>query len=120
MQMQLGGQLRTLKFNMAAVDAFWEKVNFERVNSSSIYASIYAGLIGNDVAKGVQISEFDYEQVTDWVDELSIAPGGDEKIKEVCDLFADSAFYKKKLEQIQAKVRQAAGESEKKSLSDPT
>lgn len=102
-QILIGGQQRGLKFNNAAVDCYWQKVNFNEAETSSIYATFYAGLIGNDIAKGVQHSEFKYEEVTDWVDELSLQDHN--PIKQVCDLFAETAFYKKRLENIQEKVR---------------
>ena len=114
-ELQLGGEKRGLKFNNAAVDTYWQKVNFKEVAASYVYAAVYAGLIGNDIAKGVQNSLYDYEQVTEWVDELY--DNDEAALKRACDVFESTTSYQKRLEKIQDKVRalQVEGE-EKKSL----
>ena len=111
-EVQLGGEKRGLKFNNGAVDAYWQKVNFNEMAASSVYATIYAGLVGNDLAKGVQESAFTYEAVTEWVDELY---NNDEAaLVEACELFGETTSYKKRLEKIQEKVRLMQGEVDEK------
>jgi hypothetical protein len=111
-ELQLGGELRGLKFNNAAVDCYWQRVNFDEVIASSVYATVYSGLIGNDLAKGVQYSNYTYEQVTEWVDDLYNTD--EESLTKACELFAETTAYKKKLEKMQERIRLLNEEGQKK------
>lgn len=110
-ELNLGGQLRGLKFNNAAVDTYWQRVHLTEIAASTVYATIYAGLIGNDIANGQQ-STFTFKDVSEWVDELYNED--ESKIKEACDLFAETDSYKKRLEKIKDKVRALREEGEVK------
>src|ERR1035437_7086853 len=113
-QIELGGKSRGLKFNNRAIDAYWGKINFKEVEGSSVYAAIYAGLIGNDIAKGIQNSDYDYELVTEWVDELE--NNNPDSLGEALKMFTESQSYKSKLEKIQKYSMLLQNNNEKKKM----
>ena len=104
-----GGKDRWLKFNMAANDAFWSKIVFNInekngvAHASSIYASFYAGLVGNAVVRGEQV-DFTYEEVADWVDKLYLEKRVDD-IKKVVNCFEETEMYRERLAEILDRVR---------------
>lgn len=106
----LGGKDRGLKFNMGAVDVYWQNLNFTAFAAASIYVSFYAGLVGNDMVKGVE-SDYNLETVSEWVDKM-YEQGRQDEIKEVCDLFANTRAYADRLEKIKQKLDEIAGEQE--------
>lgn len=110
LQIEIGGKLRGLKFNQGAVDIYLTKLNYTEVGASTIYAAFYAGLMGNVIAKGEQ-SDFTYEEVTEWVDDI-YENGKEEIIKQVDSVFTETNAYKKRLEELTAKVKELQGEVE--------
>lgn len=99
----LGGKDRGLKFNQGACDIFYQRINHEEVNASSIYATFYAGLIGNCIVKGEQ-ADFNMEDVCEWVDQM-YEGGRKEEIAKVCDAFAETTAYKTRLLELQERIR---------------
>jgi len=104
----LGGKDRGLKFNMGAVDVYWQNLNFAAFAAASIYVSFYAGLVGNDMVKGIE-SDYTLEEVSEWVDKMYEA-GRQDEIKQVCDLFANTRAYADRLEKIKEKLSEMANE----------
>jgi len=102
-QIHIGGRDRGLKFNQGAVDVYFQKLNYSELGASAIYATFYAGLIGNCIVKGEQ-ADFDFEQVCEWVDEL-YEQGKKEEIERVCAVFADANSYKQRLAEITDRIR---------------
>lgn len=98
-----GGADRGLKFNNGAMDVYFQRINYVEVGASAIYAAFYAGLIGNDIAKGVQ-SDYTPEQVSEWVDEL-YEQNREQEIEAVCNMLAETNVYKKRLEDLKEKIR---------------
>jgi hypothetical protein len=109
-QIEIGGKQRGLKFNQLSLETYTKNVGNEV--STAIYATFYAGLIGNCYAKQEE-PDFTFEDVTDWVDKL-YEEGRKEEIKKVCDLWADTYIYREWIKEFQEKVR-AILEPEKKS-----
>ena len=74
-ELVIGGKKRSLKFGMLTMMLYDEKVkNFGNVsdNVASIlmaYAVVYSALMASVQIKG-EAADFDYETVTEWVDEL--------------------------------------------------
>ena len=101
-QVQLGGKDQGLKFNQLSIELFTENVNYEAIDTSSIYAIFFAGLTGNYYAKRKEV-DFTFENVCDWVDELYESEPA--KITEVCEVFASTNAYKQWIEQFKEKIR---------------
>lgn len=68
-QIELGGQMRGLKFNNFGLDIMLQNV-VKDSNASTVYGMIYGGLRGNSYAKQVE-PEYTFEQVIDWIDAIS-------------------------------------------------
>lgn len=102
-QIELGGKLRGLKFNQISLEVYTKNVNYEALQTSSIYATFFAGLIGNCTVKREE-PNFTYEDVCNWVDEL-YEQGKKDVIKKVCDMWAATHVYTDWLKEFQDKVR---------------
>ena len=111
-QIEIGRKLRGLKFNMAAIDVYFQKINFVELNASTIYATFYAGLVGNCIIKNEEI-DFSFETVCDWVDDL-FNEGKRTLIEEVCAMMAETDSYKTRLNIIKEKVDDLNEETKKK------
>ena len=109
-QVQLGGKDQGLKFNQLSIELFTENVNYEAIDTSSIYAIFFAGLTGNYYAKRKEV-DFTFENVCDWVDELYESEPA--KITEVCEVFASTNAYKQWIEQFKEKIRALTTPEEK-------
>ena len=109
-QVQLGGKDQGLKFNQLSIELFTENVNYEAIDTSSIYAIFFAGLTGNYYAKRKEV-DFTFENVCDWVDELYEKEPA--KIAEVCEVFANTNAYKQWIEQFKEKIRALTTPQEK-------
>jgi hypothetical protein len=97
-QIEIGGKLRGLKFNQLALEVYNKNIDFERPMASAIYATFYAGLLGNCYVKREE-PDFTFEQVTDWVDEI-FSEKKDE-IEKVCKVWEDTNVYKDWLKEWQ-------------------
>lgn len=102
-ELELGGKKRGLKFNQISLEVFTKNINAEALESSAVYATFYAGLIGNCVAKR-EDQDFKYEDVMEWVDKL-YEEGKTDEIKKVCDLWAETHTWKDWLINFQEKLR---------------
>ena len=65
----IGGKDRGLKFNQMSLEIFSANIDMSAPKASSIYATFYAGLVGNCYAKRDE-PDFTFEDVVNWVDEL--------------------------------------------------
>lgn len=70
--------------------------------SSTIYATFYAGLMGNCKVKSEE-PDFNFEDVCDWVDKL-YEEGKKEEIEKVCDVWADTHAYKEWLKEFNERL----------------
>lgn len=104
-QIELGGKLRGFKFNMMSLEVFSKNINAEAVHTTSIYATFYAGLIGNCAVKREE-PDFTFEDVCGWVDEL-YEKGRKEDIEKVCAVWVETHVYKNALKEFQDKIRAA-------------
>lgn len=68
LQIELGGKLRGLKFNMVAIEEI-AKQNTTGSNFGFIYSMIYGGMYGCSVVKKEEI-DYTYEDVSEWVDAM--------------------------------------------------
>ena len=100
-----GGKDQGFKFNQIAIEIFTSNINYEAIDTSSIYAIFFAGLSGNYYAKRKEV-DFTFEQVCDWVDELERA-----LIVKVCNVFAESNAYKEWFKEFSSKIRQLSEEA---------
>lgn len=102
-QIELGGKLRGLKFNQISLEVYTKNLNHEALVTSAIYATFFAGLIGNCTVKREE-PDFTYEDVCNWVDNL-YENGKKDEIKKVCDIWAATHIYTDWLKEFQDKVR---------------
>lgn len=101
---ELGGKKRGLLFNQISLEVFTKNINAEALESSAVYATFFAGLIGNCTAEREHV-DFTYKDVMGWVDELYKDENGKNEIKKVCDLWAETHTWKDWLVQFQEKLR---------------
>lgn len=92
-QIEIGGQLRGLKFNNYAIEQMLLKQG-SGSEAESTYAMVYGGLRGNSYAKEEEVT-YTWENVIDWVDELIVADKGEEQIGKVLKAMTESQLYKK-------------------------
>jgi hypothetical protein len=126
-QIQLGGKLRGLKFNMFALEEYTKRIGIalnyaiktnknnaiEDVSLSQatlVYACVYSGLIGNYYAKEID-QDFTFEDVTDWVDAASNAD-----LEAACNCLSETERYKEKLQSIKGAVEAIESEVDKKKV----
>ena len=109
-QIEIGGKLRGLKFNQLSLEEYTKHVGTG--NASAIYATFYAGLVGNCYVKQEE-PDFTFEEVTEWVDKI-YEDGRSAEIENVCKAWADTFVYREWLKNFQERVR-AILEPEKKS-----
>lgn len=108
----MGGKVRGLKFNQLSLEVFSKKIDYVNAAvNSTIYATFYAGLLGNCYVKGEE-AYFTFEQVTDWVDEL-YENNKKAEIERVCKVWAETNVYRTWLKEFQDRLR-AVLEPEKK------
>ena len=106
-QIDLGGKLRSLKFNMYAI----ELIANRQINSDSCNLAIfiYAGLCGNAFAKSCGVAplcEEDFDEIIEWAEDMLIN-SETEKIKSIME-----AYYQSK--PIQKVLKEEAEETAKK------
>lgn len=119
-QIEIGGKLRGLKFNLGALILMQEKSNPDTTAYTG-YALIYSGLKTNAYVKEVEFVDeveesgkkkeipITFEMVCDWVDELDQSV-----IVAVMDCFNKTELYKKNLPEVKE------DEGDKKKLETPT
>lgn len=124
-QIELGGKLRGLKFNMFALEEYTKRIgialnyaikanknkDIEDVSLSQatlVYACVYSGLIGNYYAKEID-QDFTFEDVTDWVDAAS-----NTDLEAACNCLSETERYKEKLQAIKSVVEAVEGKVDKK------
>lgn len=98
-QIELGGKLRALKFNMYAV----ELIANRQINSDSgnLAIFIYAGLCGNAFAKSAGASplcEEEFDEIIEWAEDMLIN-GETDKIKSIMEAYYQSKPIQKVLQQ---------------------
>jgi hypothetical protein len=124
-QIELGGKLRGLKFNMYALEEYTKRIadaldRAIKKNSTDIsqatlvYACVYSGLIGNCYAKEID-QDFNFEDVTDWVDAASNAD-----LEAACNCLSETERYKEKLKAIEGVAEVVKKKATKKSGSKST
>ena len=117
----LGGEIRPLTFNQYALRLYWQQIEKAQLNSLQIYAMyalVWAGLNGAAFAKQLEFN-ISFEQVCDWVDELSLSDEGQQALYSVDLLFSENDLYKKQLGNIKDAIRllsQAPDEDDKKKV----
>lgn len=104
-QIELGGKSRGLKFNQIALETYIKHLKYEKEGAvaSAIFSTFYAGLIGNCYVKNEE-PDFDFETVTDWVQEL-FDTGKQKEIEQVCKLWEGTLCYQNWLKAFQEKLR---------------
>ena len=110
----VGGKDRTFRCNQGAMDVYFQRINYNEVGASAIYATFYSGLIGDAIYRGEQV-DFTYGDVVDWVEEI-YADGRQEDIKKVCDVFAEANAYKTRLAELVSKIKDVEEVKKKKPL----
>ena len=110
-QIEIGGKLRGLKFNQLSLEEYTKHVGTG--TSSAIYATFYAGLVGNCYVKQEE-PDFTFEEVTDWVDKI-YEEGKKTEIEKVCNIWADTYIYREWIKEFKERVRAILEPEEKKS-----
>jgi hypothetical protein len=113
-KINIGGEERGLKFNQLSLEVYIQNLDYDAINTSSIYATFYAGLKGNSYAKKEEVT-YTFEDVCNWVDDLFIK---DKSIIEtITKLFSETENYKNWIKDFSEKIRllgeDAAGEKPK-------
>ena len=121
-QIEIGGKLRGLKFNMQlAKDEFLKTIDFKNYLSTANYAMFWAGLYANAYVKKEELTTLEdvsatFENVCEWVDALD-----QETIDRVSLVLNESAWFKALVE-ASKKINEALSaesEEEKKSELQP-
>lgn len=101
---------RGLKYNQLAVEIYSKKTDWvNHTDASEVYATFYAGLMGNCAAKEEE-PDFTFEDVCDWVDDVSV-----EVKKEVMKTFNESKKFKEWIDRVTARLAETTeGEPIKK------
>ena len=110
----VGGKDRTFRCNQGAMDVYFQRINYNEIGASAIYATFYAGLIGDAIYRGEQV-DFTYGEVVDWVEAIYEA-GRKEDIQKVCEVFADANAYKTRLAELVGKIQDNEEVKKKKPL----
>lgn len=105
-----GSNARGLKFNQLAYITFYEKVDQDNYLGTFHYAAVYGALKANAYVKGQEFTET-FESVCDWVDEMS-----KEDKEKVTEVFGNTAYFKKLVEDGAGNVEVKDGPSKKKKL----
>lgn len=106
-EFEFGGQVRGVKFNMASEEAY-------QIKGNSNYGIIWAGLIGNCVAKDIE-PDFDFENVTDWTDKL-YEENKLHDIDKVYFLWQKAHQHNEWLIEVKDKIRSLQNDEETKSV----
>lgn len=112
MQVTLNGELRTLKFNMQALEIFTKHTDY-LTTQGDLYACIYAGLRAQSYVKRGEV-DYTFEQVCDWCDEadqVSLVNA----YNEFTEISAFKAWYERFKELIRVKFSESEAD-QKKSL----
>lgn len=113
-EINIGGKRRGLRFNQYAIENYFKRIDWNNyVQSSEIVAMIFAGLIGDCYAKGID-PDFEFATVCDWVDALYLSDEGQKSIKDVNDVLTETQNYKFALEKIKDRIRLMQPTTEKK------
>lgn len=110
-QVNIGGKDRGLKFNQMSMEVFTKNLDESAPKASSIYATFYAGLLGNCYVKKEE-PDFTFEDVTNWVDELYETDK--ETIIKVCDAWEKTNIFREWLKEFEDKVNTILGEKKSK------
>lgn len=111
-QIEIDGKLRGLKFNQLSIEIYAKNIDADAIETSSVYATFYAGLRGNSYAKKEE-ADYTFENVVDWVDGLYNA-GKKDTIIEVSNCFAETQAFKDFLERLQKQVEEVKAPQKKK------
>ena len=109
LKIQIGGKEREMRFTQMSVEIYSKNVNWDAVDSTSLYATFFAGLTTACYANQEQ-PDFTFADVIGWVDELI----NDEKtveLQQVNDAFAETQAFKKFLKRLEDKVKEAVEEN---------
>jgi hypothetical protein len=110
----VGGKDRTFRCNQGAMDVYFQRINYNEVGASAIYATFYAGLIGDAIYRGEQV-DFTYGDVVDWVEGI-YEDGRKEDIEKVCNVFAEANAYKTRLAELVNRIKDVDEVKKKKPL----
>jgi hypothetical protein len=101
-KINFGGEERGLKFNQLSLEVYIQNLDYDAINTSSIYATFYAGLKGNSYAKKEDVT-YTFEDVCNWVDKLFITDKS--VIETVTKLFSETENYKNWISEFSEKIR---------------
>lgn len=107
----IGGKERGLKFNQLSLEVFTKNIDENAIKASSIYATFYAGLVGNCYAKREE-PDFTFENVVDWVDELYETDKT--VIERVCNAWEETNVFREWLKEFQDRINTVLGETKSK------
>jgi hypothetical protein len=113
-QIDIGGKLRGLKFGMLAVEGIVEEAARYKGDKGNIsgtktaYDLVYYGLLNNCEVKKID-PDFTYEDVTDWVEELTMTEDGKGSLQQVSKTFIES----RALQIMNAKAEEVLEEAKK-------
>ncbi len=124
-QIELGGEMRGLKFNMFALEEYTKRLGraldyaLKNANGKPIeeiqipqavlvYACIYSGLVGNCFAKEIE-QDFTFEDVTDWVEAAK-----NQDLEAACNVLSQTERYKENLKNLEGVISNLTQDTSKK------
>jgi hypothetical protein len=109
-EIEMGGELRQLKFNMVGVNAALQTIDYSNYLASANYAYIWGGLIGHhySIHRNTDKFHLEFAVVCDWVDELN-----DEQMAAINECLLNASAYKKVLQATEKAVAELSDEEKK-------
>jgi hypothetical protein len=115
MQIQLGGQLRSLEFNNLALEVFTKHTDYE-TSRADLYACIYAGLRGFAYAENPRaLFPFTFRDVINWCDEAE-----EDDLVKAYNEFTETNAFKKWYAKFQDLLRSKLSEADEEKKSQIT
>lgn len=102
----IGGRERGLKFNQMSLEVFTKNIDENAPKASSVYATFYAGLLGNCYAKREE-PDFDFAKVVDWVDALYETDKA--LIIKVCKAWEETNVFREWLKEFNDRINTVLG-----------
>ena len=93
MDIKIGGKIRGVKFNQLSLEELIKNNLSGMEGVGATYAIVHAGLVGSSFVRREEI-DYTFENVADWIDEISMSEEGIKIISEVISAFVESTAYK--------------------------
>lgn len=100
----IGGRERPFKFSQYALEIFSRYIDFDALNSSAIYACVYAGLMGACFSNDREEPDFTFADVVEWIDKM-YEDGEKETISEILKAWEQTFAYREWTKELNETLR---------------